>query len=96
MISQKHISYLQEKTRKYFPDKEKVKIFIFGSSLDENRKRFFDIDLGFKGDFATEDLAFLRGGFQESNFPYKVDLINFNKVSKDFEKTVFSGKIEWL
>ena len=99
MISQKHISYLQEKTRKYFPDKEKVKIFIFGSSL--RREKFRDVDMGFLSENNKEiekkKFIELAGEIEESTLPFHVDLVDFHSVEKEFKEYVFKHeKILWI
>lgn len=48
MLKTKYKDYLQKTAREVFSNK-KIKIFIFGSSLD--KENFRDVDLGIMGDF---------------------------------------------
>jgi predicted nucleotidyltransferase len=77
----------------YF-DIRKTKIFIFGSFL--KKKSPLDLDLGLLGEVDEDKLALLRFDFEESNFPYEVDLVNFNRVEKGFKEYVLGQKIRWL
>lgn len=73
----------------------KVKIFIFGSSVKD--KKFNDIDVGVMGEGISESkLSLIREELENSILPYKVDVINFNKVDKKFKKKVLEDKILWL
>ncbi len=68
-------------------------IFLFGSSV--HRPHFHDIDIGvFDG--GEDDIAALRDEFEESTFPYKVDVINFSSVSNTFREKVFEEGVVWL
>ena len=79
---------------KKYPELKKTKTFLFGSFL--HKKKFFDVDLGISGNVNAQTLTELRAEFEQSNFPYKVDIIDFNKVDKEFKNYVFNQGISWL
>ena len=63
-------------------------IFLFGSRAAVNAKPLSDIDIGILG---TEPLpmivkAHLDADLEESIVPFKIDLIDFYQVDKDFKK----------
>jgi predicted nucleotidyltransferase len=63
-------------------------IFLFGSRAVRNAKPLSDIDIGILG---TEPLpmivkAQLDADLEESIVPFKIDLIDFYQVDKDFKK----------
>ena len=63
-------------------------IFLFGSRAAGNAKPLSDIDIGILG---TEPLpmivkAHLDADLEESIVPFKIDLIDFYQVDKDFKK----------
>lgn len=67
--------------------------FLFGSSAKGSH--FHDIDIGIiKGD--EKELSALRNEFEESTFPYKVDIIDFSHVSDEFREKVFHDGVVWL
>ena len=91
--TEKYKKQIVEILKKY-PSIRQAKVFLFGSFLHE--KKFFDIDIGIIGNVDKATLALVREEFEESNFPYKVDIIDFRKVEEKFKNYVLSGKILWL
>lgn len=67
------------------PSKE-IKVFIFGSRATGNASRFSDIDLGIKGSAPISGvrIAEIKELFEDSNLPFKVDVVDFSRVSKKF------------
>ena len=95
MLDEKYIVFIREAVRGHFP-KSTVKAFLFGSAVSKNRKKFFDIDLGLMGPLTPVSLNALKEELEESTLPYKVDLVDFNKVDDSFRNNVFSGELIWL
>ena len=93
MIKDKYLQKVREKISQ-FNQEEKLKFFIFGSSLIKDH--FGDVDIGIMGNVQDEDVYKLKEEFIESTFPYFVNIINFNKVSEKFKNNVFNNKILWL
>ncbi len=93
MIKEKYLEYLINNINKFRQNK-KIKFFIFGSSLQ--KEHFGDIDIGVMGDVSDEEIAKLKEEFENSTFPYFVEIINFNKVSNKFKQNVFNNKILWI
>lgn len=71
-----------------------LSFFIFGSSL--RKDRFGDIEFGFMGNLSGKDIRKFKESFEESTFPYFVEFINFDKVSKSFKDNVFENKVLWI
>ncbi len=90
----KYYSSLKKNLLDFFENDKKVQIFIFGSSVKDNR--FGDIDIGVIGDVTDKEIRDLKEFFEESNFPFFVDVINFNKVEKSFKENVLNNKILWI
>lgn len=90
----KYYNSLKSQLLDFFHDDKKVQIFIFGSSAKENR--FGDIDVGVMGDVKDKQIRELREYFEESNFPFFVDVVNFNKVEEPFKKNVLDNQILWI
>ncbi|OIO17258.1 hypothetical protein COV56_01515 [Candidatus Kuenenbacteria bacterium CG11_big_fil_rev_8_21_14_0_20_37_9] len=72
----------------------KCRFFLFGSSLA--RSRFGDVDIGVMGKVADKDIGCLREKFRDSTLPYGVDVVDFNKVSKQFKNNVLNNKVLWI
>ncbi len=93
MIKDKYLKQVRQQVNQFNRDK-KLKFFIFGSSLEKGH--FGDLDLGVIGPIKRQELYQLKEKFEASNLPYFIDIVNFNKVSKDFKENVFNNKILWL
>lgn len=91
MVNKKKIKNQIIDILKNYPELKKAKVFLFGSFLQ--KEKFFDIDLGISGKYDEKILGELKEYFEESNFPYKVDIIDFNKAEKDFKNYVLKQKI---
>ena len=77
--------------------KDNFAVFLFGSRAVGNAKPLSDIDIGILG---TEPLptlikADLESDLEESIVPYKIDLIDFYKVDKDFKKEALNTIQIW-
>lgn len=75
----------------FFGKKDNLKIFIFGSSVKS--KKFGDIDVGIMGDVTDAQIRELKTYFEDSNFPFFVDIVNFNNVEKSFSKNVLTNQV---
>ncbi|MBU3662736.1 MAG: nucleotidyltransferase domain-containing protein [Bacteroidetes bacterium] len=78
-------------------DSNKYQVFLFGSRAYGNEKFFSDIDIGILGKEAVNSiiLADLEAELEESLVPFKVDLVDFNKVSIDFKNQAMQKIIKW-
>lgn len=69
-------------------DPTQYQAFVFGSRATDKSRRFSDIDLGIEG--ATKIPGFImqriKGDFEESNLPYKIDVVDFSLVSDTFKQ----------
>ena len=56
-------------------------IYLFGSRATGRETSYSDVDIAIKSsDLDPKDLAWIRLVIEESNFPYKVDLIDLSKA----------------
>ena len=72
---------------------KKGKVYAFGSRYKNNNRKYSDfdiaIDTGEKLSF--EFLNILKEAFEESDLPYRVDIIDYNNISDKFKKIVDGG-----
>ena len=74
---------------------ENTKFFVFGSSLEDGK--FSDVDIAFDGGIVEEkNIALAKEDLEESNLPYKVDLVYLEKTEKKFRNKLLKGKKLWL
>jgi len=93
MLKEKYLKQIKKKVDESIYDRN-GKVFIFGSGL--KKAHFGDIDLGLMGKVKEDDIYRLKEEFEESNLPYSVDVVNFNKVSRQFKNNVMENKILWI
>jgi len=76
-----------KKTIFTYLDPKKYRVFVFGSRAGTYHKRYSDIDVGIKGENPVEfkTVARLKDIFEESDIPYTIDLVDFQKVSDRFK-----------
>lgn len=93
MLQKGYQLLITEILRKNFP--LEAKIFVFGSSLTSDT--FRDVDIGVKNAKIThKTLVKAKDALEESRLPYKVDIIDFEKVDHSFRKNVFENQVLWL
>ncbi|WP_456460222.1 nucleotidyltransferase family protein [Desulfurobacterium sp.] len=89
------IKDLENFLRKFFKN-EKIGIYLFGSRARGDNAPFSDVDIGFIADKDISDkLIMLKEILEESNFPYKVDLVDLSS-SRELLKVVLREGKKWL
>lgn len=91
---EKYYNKLKKNLLDFFVNENNIKVFLFGSSIRENK--FGDIDIGLMGEVKEQDVRKLKESFEESTFPFFVDIINFNNVDEPFKQNVLSNQITWI
>jgi len=86
VIQKKYIERLRSEISSFDPS-GKNRYFLFGSAT--RKDRFGDVDIGVVGNArAHKRLEELRERFEESTFPYAVDVVDFDTASEDFSSHV--------
>lgn len=93
MLKEKYLQQIKH-TIDQFAAGKNLQVFIFGSGLTKDH--FGDIDLGLMGKVKRDDIYKLKEEFEESAFPYSVDVVDFNKVSDKFKNNVLENKVLWI
>lgn len=82
-LDEKYITFIKSTVQTVFDDTE---IYIFGSRTQNQSYKYSDVDIALKGKQKldiTKILA-LKAKFHDSAFPYKVDIVDFNTLDKNF------------
>ena len=58
-----------------------VRVFLFGSWARGEERVTSDIDLAFEGEDASEIVVQVREALEESDIPYRVDVVNLMEAS---------------
>lgn len=75
-----------------FLSPREYQVFIFGSRATEKEKKFSDYDIGIFGKKPVpwKILSLIEEALEESDLPYKVDVVDFSLVSQGFRKIALS------
>ncbi len=75
-----------------FLDSKKYDVFIFGSRVTGEAGKFSDYDIGIIGNNPVPSFqkALIEEALEESNIPYKVDIVDFSLVSPEFKEIALS------
>ena len=91
-----YIDIVKQIVLKHIP-KDNFAVFLFGSRAVGNAKPLSDIDIGILGSepLPTIIKVDLESDLEESIVPYKIDLIDFYQVDKDFKKEALNTIQIW-
>lgn len=79
----RHLAIIQKILNQY-----DYSFYVFGSRATEKVKPLSDLDLCYKEDIPEQDIIKLEEEFEESDLPYKVDLVNYNTCNAEFKKII--------
>lgn len=93
---QDNLSRLEKMIVGFLKD-EKVRVVLFGSRSRGDNKLYSDVDVGVipYGKFDKSKITKLNEMIENSTIPYKVEIVNFNEVSKEFKKEVLKDALIW-
>jgi predicted nucleotidyltransferase len=65
-------------------------VWVFGSRAKKTRKPFSDLDLAIDAasPLAYSTLVNLKNDFEESDLPYKVDVVDWHLIDKGFQTRI--------
>lgn len=75
-----------------FLNPKEYQLFIFGSRADGKAKKYSDYDIGIWGKKPLYSVTkiLIEEALEESDLPYKVDVVDFSLVSANFKKVALS------
>jgi len=76
---------------KYLNPKE-YRVFIFGSRATGKARKYSDYDIGILGKRPVPSVTkvLIEEALEESDLPFKVDIVDFTEVSERFKKVALS------
>ncbi|MFH1452921.1 MAG: nucleotidyltransferase domain-containing protein [Armatimonadota bacterium] len=89
-ISASHLEIVKKILQKHVPECE---VRVFGSRLNENIKSYADLDLAIVGKekLPIDKIYSLKEDFQESDLPFRVDVLDWNAISLEFKSVIEKG-----
>ena len=91
-----HIADLKEAVVDFLKD-ENITVFLFGSRARGDGAVASDVDIGVvPGEgFRRERLTLLREFIENTNVPYKVEIVDFSEVSEQFRREALKDAVTW-
>ena len=82
-LDPKYINFIKEII---LPEIPNVEIYIFGSRVQGNALEYSDVDIALKNEekISIESILKLRIKFENSTFPYKVDIVDLKNLKDEF------------
>lgn len=86
-IADAHLEAIEGMLAQHVPDCE---VRAFGSRVTGRAKAYSDLDLAIVCQQAVDAdrLRHLKEAFEESNLPFRVDVLDWNRISKSFQKVI--------
>ena len=96
VLENKNILALKKMIIDFFKN-ERVKIVLFGSRARGDNCVFSDVDIGIMpyGKLERGKITLLREKIEDLNIPYKVEIVNFLEVSKEFQQEALKEAVIW-
>jgi len=75
-----------------FLNPKEYQVFIFGSRVIGKAKKYSDYDIGIFGKKPVpwHILSAIEEALEESDLPYKIDVVDFHSVASNFKKVALS------
>lgn len=67
-----------------------VRAWVFGSRATGRARRYSDLDLAIDAGrrLTIDETAMLREAFDESDLPYRVDIVDWHTIGEDFRRLI--------
>lgn len=88
-VKPEHLEIIKKIFREFTPG---ASVLAFGSRVNGNFKEWSDLDLVVipKSPLSPMAMTRLKSAFEESDLPYRVDVMDWNSVSSEFRKLIQS------
>ena len=82
-LEKKYVEFIKNTIENVLPN---VEIYIFGSRVQGVAKKYSDVDIALRnsGKIEFSDILRIKSLFEDSTFPYKVDIVNLDSVKPEF------------
>ena len=82
-----HLDKVRTILRQYVP---KCEVRAFGSRVNCTAKNYSDLDLAVvgSGKLSDDTLRHLKEAFEESDLPFRVDVLDWHATSQEFQKVI--------
>jgi len=81
-VSEKELSIIKYILKDY------SNVYVFGSRIKGTSKKLSDLDICLKDDISDYEYELLKEKFENSDLPFNVDIVEYNKISNSFKKVI--------
>jgi predicted nucleotidyltransferase len=89
-IEQRHFEIIQKILNQFA-----ITAFVFGSRAKNTAKPLSDLDLCLKQTYDKTTLRKLHDAFEESDLPFKVDVVIWTELSEGFKKHIENDLVKF-
>lgn len=82
-IEEKYFRLLRDILKKY-----PYKFYVYGSRAKGKNRKYSDLDLCYKDEIPTKVILDLEEELEESDLPFRVDLVFWDKMPPGFQKLI--------
>ena len=82
-LEPKHLAIVKDILKKY-----EVTAYVFGSRAKNTAKNLSDLDLCLKNNYDKSTVRKLQDAFEESDLPFKVDVVIWSDISESFQRHI--------
>ena len=87
-LEERHLNFIKETLKKYIPSPD-AKFYIFGSRAKGKYREYSDVDIAIDSPNLTSAIkSKLELEFENSTFPYEVDIVDLNNIKESFKKLI--------
>ena len=87
-LEDRHLNFVKETLKKYIPNPN-AKFYIFGSRARGKYREYSDVDIAIDSlDLTSEIKSKLEIEFENSTFPYEVDIVDLNCIKESFKNLI--------
>ena len=90
----RHLNFIKEMLKKHitYPD---ARFYIFGSRAKGKYREYSDVDIAIDcPDMTLEQKWKLESDFENSTFPYEVDIVDLNNIQEYFKNLIKGDLVE--
>ena len=90
----RHLNFVKETLKRHIKNPD-AKFYIFGSRAKGKYREYSDVDIAIDcPDMTDEEKWKLQSDFENSTFPYKVDIVDLNTVKEYFKNLIKDDLVE--
>ena len=93
-LEERYINFIKKTLKKHVSSPD-AKFYIFGSRAKGKYQEYSDIDIAIDSKDMTLDTKLkLEDDFENSTFPYEVDIVDLNNIKENFKNLIKNDLIE--